>query len=90
MLCISNITTDQVISGVSTEELNLLHELSLFLHEQDQVNLWNGLRKTDESCLQQLLNDNDVDLDLIIPEIDQNFEIPDLNESSGSTQLLRR
>ena len=54
MLCISNITTDQVISGVSTEELNLLHELSQFLNEQEQVNQWNGLRKTDESCLQQL------------------------------------
>ena len=47
-------------------------------------------RKNDESCLQQLLNDDDVDLDLIIPEIDQKFEIPDVDESSGSTQLLRR
>ena len=77
-----------MISGVSNEELNFLHELSPFLN--DQVNQWTGLRKTHESCLQQLLNDNDVDLDLIIPEIDQNFEIPDLDESSGSTQLLRR
>ena len=79
-----------MISGVSNEELNFLHELSPFLN--DQVNQWTGLRKNDESCLQQLLNDNDVvvDLDLIIPEIDQNFEIPDLDGSSGSTQLLRR
>ena len=77
-----------MISGVSNEELNFLYELSPFLN--DQVNQWTGLRKTDESCLQQLLNDDDVDLDLIIPEIDQNFEIPDLDESSGSTQLLRR
>ena len=81
-----------MISGVSNEELSFLHELSPFLNYQ--VNQWTGLRKTDESCLQsclqQLLNDDDVDLDLIIPEIDQNFEILDLDESSGSTQLLRR
>ena len=87
MLCISNIT-DQVISGVRPEELNFLHELSPFLHEQDQVNQWNGLRKTDESCLQQLLNDNDVDLDLIIPEIDQNFEIPDLRIDESTVAAL--
>ena len=28
------------------------------------------------------LNADDADLDLIIPEIDQNFEIPDLDEST--------
>ena len=71
-----------MISGVSNEELNFFHELSPFLNEQYKVNKWTALRKADESCLQQLLNDDDVDLDLIIAEIDQNFEIPDLDEST--------
>ena len=64
-----------MISGVSTEELQFLQDLSPFIDQQDQWNQWTGLKKDDTNFLDSLLTDVDLDLDVEIPEFHDLDEI---------------
>lgn len=71
-----------MISGVNQEELQFLTDLSFSSAGDNRINQWTGLRENEERVLQNLMSNDDVDLDLYIPELEESDLFFDLDETT--------
>lgn len=75
----------EMISGISDNELEFLCQISTDHHcnEHNKLNQWTGLRESDESFLEQLLSDFDIERDVIdLDALDSYCDLDDATTNS--------